>query len=182
MRAPRHHAADTIFHVTTHGVDDRPVFLDNIDRRTFVNRIGHMVVRLDWTIFGACLMTTHYHLLIGLSDANLSAGMTIVNGAHARLFDRRHDRRGPVFEARYDDKRVDTDGHLLAAIRYLALNPLEARMVERPQDWVWSTYGQLIGTRPRWPWFDPDVVLARFLPAAGRGASSGARVCRSAWH
>jgi len=37
-------------------------------------------------------------------------------------------------------------------------------MVERPEDWCWSTYGQLIGLRPPWPCFVPVLVLAHFGP------------------
>jgi hypothetical protein len=59
MRATRDHAADRVFHVTAHGVDDRPIFLDDVDRQTFVNRIGHMRRRLGWTVCALCLMTTH---------------------------------------------------------------------------------------------------------------------------
>jgi hypothetical protein len=107
-------------------------------------------------------MTNHYHLIVGLAEANLAAGMTIVNGAHARLFNKRHGRRGPVFEARCGDGAVARDAHLLETIRYVALNPVRAGLVATPQDWEWSTYAQLIGLRPPWPCFDPRVVVELF--------------------
>jgi REP element-mobilizing transposase RayT len=162
MRAPRVHGADAVFHVTAHGVDDRPIFVDDVDRQSFVNRVGHIRNRLGWTVYGLCLMTTHFHLVVGLSDANLDRGMMVVNGAHARLFNKRHERRGPVFERRYADRPVTRDAHLLQAIRYVALNPVRAGLVVRPQDWEWSTYGQLIGQRPAWPCFEPQTVLGLF--------------------
>jgi REP element-mobilizing transposase RayT len=161
-RTPREHGLDTFFHVTSHGVDKRPIFVDDVDRQTFVARVGRVVSRLDWTLYALCIMTTHYHLAVGLSDANLAEGMTIVNGAHARLFNKRHGRRGPVFEARYDDQSIVHEAHLLEAIRYAALNPVRAGIVATPQEWEWSTYGQLIGLRAPWPCFDPHTVLGLF--------------------
>jgi hypothetical protein len=88
--------------------------------------------------------------------------MSVLNGAHARLFNRRHARRGPLFEARYFDEPVGRNAHFTSVIRYVALNPVEAGLVRRPQDWPWSTYPQLIGLAPPWPGFEPAVVLEHF--------------------
>jgi REP element-mobilizing transposase RayT len=155
-------APETVFHVTCHGVDDRPVFTDDVERQKFVARLGRVVQRYGWSVYAVCLMTTHYHLIVELSDANLSAGMSVVNGGHARLFNERHERRGPVFERRFWSELVETDEHLADAIRYVALNPVEAGIVERPQDWPWSTYGQLVGVAKPWPFFEPALVLPLF--------------------
>jgi REP-associated tyrosine transposase len=161
-RAPRTHEADGTYHVTAHGLDDRPIFVDDFDRQTFVLRLDRVVQRFAWRVYAVCLMTTHFHLLIRLSEPNLAAGMQIVTGAHARTFNTRHRRRGALFEARYDDTHVVDDSHLLSAIRYVALNPVEAGIVARPQDWPWSTYRQLILEDRPWPFFDPVFVLEHF--------------------
>lgn len=159
---PRAHEAGRIYHVTTHGVGTAAVFRDDIDRQRFVAGLNSTVRDFGWRVFAASLMTTHYHLLVQLTDANLSSGMQIVNGHYARRFNLRHARRGPLFEARYADTPVSDDFHLLTAIRYIALNPVEAKLVSRPEEWHWSTYRQLLGVGPCWPCFEPRFVLDHF--------------------
>jgi REP element-mobilizing transposase RayT len=143
-------------------VDDRSIFSDDFERQMFVGRAGRIVKRLSWRVYALCLMTTHYHLVIGLCEENLSAGMRTLNGGHSQFFNKRHDRRGAVFESRFSSTLIESESHLKEAIRYVALNPVEAGMVEQPQDWPWSTYPQLIGLAKPWPFFEPSFVLGVF--------------------
>lgn len=50
-RPLRQHGADAVFHVTSHGVDESPIFHDDVDRQMFVNRIGHIRTRFTWTVY-----------------------------------------------------------------------------------------------------------------------------------
>jgi putative transposase len=54
---------------------------------------------------------------------------------------RRHGRSGHVFEQRYKALLVDKDNYLLQVSRYIHRNPVEAKLVGRPQDYRWSSYG-----------------------------------------
>ena len=112
----------------------------------------------------ACLLDTHHHLLVQLREPNLSDGMRVVNGAYSREFNLRHERRGALFEKRYDDKPVESDEHLLSTVRYIARNPVEAGLAAEPADWKWSTYADLIGLRQDWPFVATPLVLAHFSP------------------
>jgi REP element-mobilizing transposase RayT len=66
--------------------------------------------------------------------------MRVLNGAHSRAFNKRHGRRGALFEARYEDREIRDDEHLVNAIEYVEYNAVSAGMVERVEDWPWSTY------------------------------------------
>jgi putative transposase len=161
-RRPREHAPGGVYHVTIHGIDQRPIFRDELDRQWFVNHLSVVAREREWFLYSVCLMTTHFHLIVQLRDANLALGMQKLNGEYARAFNVRHRRRGPVFEARYSDTHIIGETHLKGAIRYVAQNPVEAGMVDRPQDWLWSTYAQLIGEEPAWPCFKPAAVRELF--------------------
>ena len=165
-RPPRVFEPGGVYHVTAHGIDDGPIFRDDIDRQDFVLRMNRVVRTFTWRVHAACLMTTHYHLLVQIADADLSQAMGTLNGGYSRSFNARHGRRGPVFERRYHAESVARDSHLLGAIRYVALNPVEAGIVEAPQEWQWSTYGQVIGVTRPWPCFQPRTVLALFSSVA----------------
>jgi hypothetical protein len=108
------------------------------------------------------LLSTHYHLLVTTPAADIAAGMRQLNGLFARRFNKRHDRSGALFESRYRCELVESDGHLLEIYRYLALNPVRAGMVERPEEWRWSSYPGHVGYRPLMPFLMEQPVLELF--------------------
>ena len=65
---------------------------------------------------------------------------------YARDFNRRHDRQGHLFRARFYSGRIATDSHLLAALAYVALNPVRAGIVTSPERWRWSSYAATVGS------------------------------------
>ena len=82
-------------------------------------------------MYAYCQMTNHHHVLIETPEANLAAGMRQLNGLYTQRFNRRHQRVGHVFQARYKAILVEKDGYLLELARYVVLNPLRAKMVRR---------------------------------------------------
>jgi hypothetical protein len=57
---------------------------------------------------------------------------------------------------------VEGDGHLLALLRYIALNPVRAGLCKHPVDWRWSSYAGMIGWASPQPFLDVDGVLELF--------------------
>jgi len=161
-RKPRIEIAGGIYHVTQHGIDDRPIFRSDTDRERFLAYVGEEIVRSAWQCLAYSLMTTHYHLLIRLGKCTLSSGFQRLNGRYAQSFNRFYGRRGHVFEARFRDVLVETDAHRGEATRYIHLNAPRAHACERPEDHVWCDYGATIGLVERDPIVDPRVALELF--------------------
>ena len=114
-RPPRDFDCEQAYHLTSHGIDDRPIFLDDVDRQAFALRLLRVARRHEWGIWSVCLMDTHYHLVVQPLRTEMAAGMRVLNGAHSRFFNRRHERRGALFEARYSAEAIVDDDHLAAA-------------------------------------------------------------------
>jgi REP element-mobilizing transposase RayT len=163
-RRPRIHVPGSLHHVTAHGIDARPLYADDHDRWYFVGRLGDVTREIGWRCLGFCLMETHYHLILEEGDVALSKGMRLLNGRYATAFNERHGRRGHVFEGRYRDRTIDDESHLLAAIRYVARNPVDAGACGRPHEWPCSTYGHLIGAARGWSFVSTAWLLALFAP------------------
>jgi putative transposase len=161
-RDPRAFDAREIYHLTAHAVDDRLLFMDDIDYQDFVIRLGRIVAAERWLVYAVCLMGTHHHLVLRPTAGSVSDGMELLHGGFARAYNRRHGRRGVLFESRFNATRIKDHAHFFEVIRYVARNPVAAGLVERPQDWPWSTYGQIVGTHRRWPFFDPLGVIELF--------------------
>ena len=57
-------------------------------------------------------------------------------------------RGGHIWQGRYKAFPIQKDAHLLTVLRYVERNPLRAHLVDRAQDWSWSSAGK---PRAGWP-------------------------------
>lgn len=144
------------------GVADRALFRNGTDRDVFLATFGEVVARHDWTCLGFAVLTTHYHLLVRTPEPDLAHGMNRLNGHYAQGFHRRRGGRGHLFESRYRSVLVESDGHLLWLFRYLAWNPVRARLCAEPKDWRWGSYRYLLGLEPPPAFLHVDAALAYF--------------------
>jgi len=157
-----------VYHVTSRGNEKKPVFKDDADRHNFLNTIQHVNKRYNWICHAYCLMTNHYHLLIETPDGNLALGMRQLNGLYTQLFNKLHGRVGHLFQGRYKAILIQKDSHLLEVCRYVVLNPVRAKMVERPADWKWSSYLATAGSEKPHSSLTTDWVLGQFSGKRGK--------------
>jgi putative transposase len=157
-----------VYHVTSRGNEKKPVFKDDTDRDNFLNALKHVNKRYNWICHAYCLMTNHYHLLIETPDGNLSIGMRQLNGVYTQLFNKWHNRTGHLFQGRYKAILIQKDSHLLEVCRYVVLNPVRAKMIERPEDWKWSSYLATAGRAKPHPCLTTDWVLGQFSRKRGK--------------
>jgi putative transposase len=134
-----------LYHVSARGNRGALIFLDDGDRSVFLALLAKVVIRCRWLVLAYCLMGTHYHLFVETPEANVSVGMQRLNGLYARNFNDRWAQSGHVFQGRYDSRLVAREAHFLQLFRYLADNPVKARLAEHPARWLWSSYAPTVG-------------------------------------
>jgi REP-associated tyrosine transposase len=135
---------------------------DAIDRAAFRMRLDETAVDYRWQVFAWCLMTTHQHFVLRAPEGCISGGMQELNSRHAVATNRRHGRRGHLYENRFFSVEVATDAHFIASTAYVNRNPLAALAVERAEDWRGSSYRPTMGFDPAPAWLDVDFVLSMF--------------------
>jgi putative transposase len=92
-----------------------------------------------------CLMPTHIHLMLKqLKGDGISIFMGNVLNSYSRYFNIKNKRKGPLWESRFKNVEVSTDEQLLHLSRYIHLNPSTANLVEKPEDWKYSSYKEYI--------------------------------------
>lgn len=128
------------YHVYTRSPGKVPFFDDDIDRTDFCNRLAAIVSKLGWRCRAFALMGSHYHLILEVEENRLQPGMKWLNGTYAQRFNKRHGRWGHLCGSRYSLVRIQSLPQRMRAFRYVALNPVRPGLVERPQDWIWSSY------------------------------------------
>src|SRR5579884_4361740 len=139
------------YHAWAHSTSGTTLFRDDVDKDAAVRLLREEIAHSGWTCLAYVIMSTHYHLLLRLDKATLSSGFLRFNLRYARYYNRRHGRRGHVFERRFETRIVEGEGDELEVARYIALNPSRANMCEAPEDYGWSAYGSIIGLYPRDP-------------------------------
>lgn len=151
-----------LYHVMARGNARTDIFLDEVDRRIFVENLGRVCERFHWLVWAWCLMSNHYHLLVETLQATLSRGMREVNGVYTQAFNRRHDRVGHVLQGRYKAVLVEKDSQLLELSRYVVLNPVRAGIAWTANDWTWSSYRSVMGKAAIPQWLAVERTLSLF--------------------
>jgi len=151
-----------VYHVNASALDGMALYRDEVDRLRFFDLFAEEIDRCAWTILEYTLMTTHYHLLLRIEKCTLSSGFKRLQSRYARSYNKRHERRGVVWQRRFYDTIIESERHFFEAIRYVALNAPRAGMCERPEDYPWCSYGSAIGVYPPDPLVDERELLSPF--------------------
>lgn len=151
-----------VYHITSRGNAQQPIFLSNTDKESFLNTLSFVTERFNWLCHAYCLMDNHYHLLIETPDGNLSKGMRQLNGVYTQRFNRNHRRVGHIFQGRYKAILVEKESYLLELCRYVVLNPVRAGMVDRPDKWLWSSYRATVGMKKASEFLTTGWILGQF--------------------
>ncbi len=139
-RDPRIHYFGAVYHAMARGVDGREIFGDDLDRTSFLEGLSRIRRETSAEVLAYCLMGNHFHLAIKVGPVALASIMQRILTSHSLIFNRRHDRTGHLFQARYKAILCRNDAYLAILIRYIHMNPVRAKLVLRPQDWRWSSF------------------------------------------
>jgi REP element-mobilizing transposase RayT len=162
--APRGHLDSGIYHVTTRTAGPIPMFDDDDDRTQYCRLLHRLPQKSPLSIRMFCLMGTHVHLLLETHEENsLQGGMRWLNWYYAFWFNRKHGRSGHLFGRRYWCRHVETTGHLLNAVRYIARNPVRAGLCELVEEWPWSSYRGCVGLDDSFAFVDAAPLRAQFV-------------------
>ncbi|MGE5654158.1 MAG: transposase [Bacillota bacterium] len=139
-RAPRYHVPGDFCHVIARGNHQEDIFRDESDYRYYLSLMDRYSARHDVKVHAYALMTNHIHLLVQEGSQPLGRFVQGVHQCYARYANARYEKTGHLFQGRYKANRVDGDTYLLALVRYIHLNPVEAGLAEDPAGYRWSSH------------------------------------------
>ena len=138
---------NAIYHIISKGVEGINIFTDDVDRNKFLQLLQKMVNSHKIHLFSYVLMDTHFHLLLKTEEANLSQAMQFLNSSYAHWFNIRHIRKGHLFQDRYKSHLVLHSLYLYSVASYISLNPVEAGLVDSPEEYPWSSFQYFLSTQ-----------------------------------
>jgi putative transposase len=140
-RLPRTIDDGLVYHAFNRGNNRGNIFGDDEGRVAFLTALAQTKDRYPFRLFGYCLMTDHFHLLIrpeaGQSISRILQSLTV---AHTWHYHKRHHTVGHVWQGRFKSPVIQDDAHLLVVLRYIEANPLRAKLITDPADHRWSSY------------------------------------------
>jgi putative transposase len=141
-RARRVCPPDAVLHVVNRGNDRRTLFTSDGDYRAFLGLMSWASSATQLRLLGYVVMPNHWHLVVWPdAPAQLSSFMLRLTGAHAASVRERTSTRGTghVYQGRYWARVVTNELNYLRTLRYVEANPVRARLVERGEQWHWSS-------------------------------------------
>ena len=145
-RLPRLTVPGYPHHVIQRGNNRQAIFASDHDYAALLQLLAENAVRFEVAVHAYVLMSNHFHLLATPATVDgLPQMMQAVGRRYVRYFNDRQGRSGTLWEGRYRSTVIDTDRYLLACMVYLDLNPVRAGLVERPEQYPWSSHRHYLG-------------------------------------
>lgn len=130
------------YHVLNRRVGRLPLFNKSPDYAAFEQILHEVYEITDVRILAYCLMPNHWHMLVWpRSDGELSEVLHWITVTHTQRWHAHHHTSGtgPVYQGRFKSFPVQANDHFLKVARYVERNALRAHLVERAEDWRWSS-------------------------------------------
>lgn len=160
------HVPGTLYHLFSRGNHRQIIFQESNDYRRFLHILPIHLNRHGITLYGYCLMPTHFHLLIRLGNVPLGTFMQSLLLSFAKWWNLKYRQRGHLFQGRYHHILCEQDRYLMALIRYIHFNSVKDGFVKHPGEWPWSSWFAYM-ERPI-PWLDSQGALQLLDPHPAR--------------
>jgi len=152
-RKRRERSPGLVFHAVNRAAKRAVLFESASDYAAFERLLEEAVDRFQVALFAYCIMPTHWHFVLTPNvDGALSRFMHWLETTHARRWQDAHGLAGlgAVYQGRFKGIPIASDHHFLWVCRYVERNPLRACLVQRAEDWRWSSLRRIDTDRPKW--------------------------------
>ena len=149
-------------HITQRGNRRQPTFFCEEDYAAYVDLMADWCKERGVEVWAYCLMPNHVHLIaVPESEDGLRRAIGEAHRRYTRRVNFREQWRGHLWQGRFASFVMD-EPYLLAAARYVELNPVRAGLTDSPSDYRWSSAGAHLKRKD-----DGLVRVAPLLKIAG---------------
>ena len=129
------------FHVMVQGIGKEYVFPDDESKGYYLSCLQKAREKHYAKIVAFCVMGNHAHILVVVESAKgLAEYFRRANADYAMYYNRRQKRVGYVFRDRFRSELITGEKYMANCVAYIQNNPVKAGMVERAEDYQWSSY------------------------------------------
>ena len=143
-KAARVKSASGYYHVVPKGIADQLIFEDDLDRSMYLELLRKAKTEVGIKLHAYCLMSNHVHLVVEDEHDMLSEFMKYVTERYAMYYAKQIGRTGGVFRKPFWSEPIESDEHLLSAVRYVHANPAAAGICPASA-YEWSSAKDYLG-------------------------------------
>jgi len=126
-------------HVTQRGNRRAQTFFEDGDYALYEFLLREAAEKAEAEVWCYCLMPNHVHIILVPSDEDgLRRTFAEAHRRYTGYINTRMHVTGHLWQGRFGSVVMDEE-HLAHAVRYVSLNPVRAGLVDRAQDWPWSS-------------------------------------------
>lgn len=166
-KKPRNFQIGRIYHITHRGHNRLYIFENDLDKAIFLDSLKKILRETTGQLLYYVLMDNHYHLLLEMNATPIHVIMQRLNTSYGRHFAHTYHTSGALFSNRYSAEEVSEPEYFNAVIKYIALNPVRAGIVQKIGDYRWSAHMDLLQKR------DGLVHSQRLFEILGRTPERG---------
>ncbi|MGD8342575.1 MAG: transposase [Desulfobacterales bacterium] len=163
-RSARIDAPGVLHHIIIRGMNNRVIFTDDSDRDNLLERLAALLPETRTACYAWAFLPDHAHFLMRSGPEGISRLMQRLLTGYARSFNRRHRRKGALFQQRYKSFVCQEDVYFKELVRYIHLNPVRRNLtkdIEASNTFPYSGHATLMGKHAR-PWQNTRFVLSGF--------------------
>ena len=140
-RIARNQIETTFFHNMTQGINKEYIFEENRCKKKYMELLQKEANEFDIKLIAFTIMDNHAHILLYTENINhMSLFMKNINAKFAMYYNYIYKRVGIVFRNRYKSQPILSEKQLLNCIRYIFNNPVRAKIVLDPEEYVYSNF------------------------------------------
>ena len=150
-RQKRADEAGAIYHALNRGNRRQTIFQKAGDYEAFLRVLSQGLEKYPVELFSFVLMPNHWHLVLRpTEDGGMGRLLRWVTATHTLRYHAHYHTSGEghLYQARFKSFPVENDSHFLVLCRYAERNPLRAGLVERAEDWTYSSLWEWLN-KPR---------------------------------
>ena len=161
-RALRVQFDGALYHLVVRANNRQPLFRDTQDRRHYLDLLSRYRGQFGFRIYCYLLINRQVHLFIETPKGNVSKMMQCLGTSYTSYFNRRHKRRGTLFEGRYQSHLIDNGRYIPEVTRYIHRCYSQSGLsTNKERHYPWSSYRIYLGIKPS-DLVDTEPVLVRF--------------------
>jgi len=132
---------DNYYHIMNRGNNGQPIFTRDSDYRYYLEKLSDLKSEHPFELIHYCLMGTHTHMLVKISkQTDFSIFSKRLNLSYANYYKRNYGLTGHFWQGRFKSQIISGDSYFMQCGKYIELNPARASVVEKPEDYEFSSY------------------------------------------
>ncbi len=140
-RGIRLYYTHAVYHICIRGNNRQAILRADEDKDAFLATLSKFKGRFGFKLYGFVIMNNHAHLIVESNQrANISKIMQAITLSYSQKFRHKYSYIGYVWQGRFKSNIIEGDTYILKCIEYIHNNPVRAKIVEDPKDYLWSSY------------------------------------------